>query len=120
MAGSFAPPRAAPPSALGLPLLRLQEAQRVSFAAQVRFPAEQVTIDGSSSEYALAGDNGVTRLHFCTTCGGAVFYRHDYAPEMIAIAMGALDDPFAFPPSFSVFEPRKHDWLQITGNVEHK
>jgi hypothetical protein len=87
-------------------------------AAQVRFPAEAVTIEGSASAYAHTGHNGVTRFHFCPACGGALFYRHDYAPETIAVALGAFDDPFAFAPAFSVWEERKHPWIEVTGDLE--
>ncbi|WP_336511992.1 GFA family protein [Sphingomonas arenae] len=92
-----------------------------SFAAQVRFPAEQVITEGSSSEFAHQGDSGkTTRFHFCPSCGAGLFYRHDDARETIAIAMGAFDDPYAFSPTVSVWEERKHEWVEISGKgVEH-
>ncbi|HVF82605.1 MAG TPA: GFA family protein [Sphingomicrobium sp.] len=87
-----------------------------SFAAQARFPAEQVTVEGSASQFAHTGDQGnVTRFHFCPTCGSTVFYRHDNAPETIAVLLGALDDPYEFTPNFSVWEERKHPWVKIVG-----
>lgn len=91
-----------------------------AFAAQVRFPTEAVVVEGQSRKYLTTNDKGVTRFHFCPDCGMSPFYRHDHAPETIAIAIGALDDPFAFTPDFSVWENRKHDWVAISGDsVEH-
>ena len=96
--------------------LGCQKRSGSAFAAQARFPAEAVTIQGESTAYAHSGDSGnVTRFHFCPACGGAVYYVHDHAPETIAISLGAFDDPYAFTPAFSVFENRRHDWLEITG-----
>ena len=101
--------------------LDCQKRSGSAFAAQVRFPAEAVTIAGESTAFAHTGETGgVTRFHFCPACGGAVFYVHDFAPETVAIALGAFDDPHAFSPTFSVWESRKHDWLEITGTgIEH-
>lgn len=92
-----------------------------SFAAQVRFAAEQVTVAGAASDFAYVGDSGdTTRFSFCSTCGGGLFYRQDSAPETIAVALGALDDPYAFAPAYSVWEERRHEWVEISGeHVEH-
>ena len=92
-----------------------------AFAAQVRFPAEQVTIAGNSTEYAHAGGGGnIARFHFCPTCGDSVYFTNDTIPETIAIALGTLANPYAFTPNFSVWENRKHDWIEITGDgIEH-
>ena len=92
-----------------------------AFAAQVRFPAEQVTIAGNSTEYAHAGGGGnIARFHFCPTCGDSVYFTNDTIPETIAIALGTLANPYAFTPNFSVWESRKHDWIEITGDgIEH-
>ena len=92
-----------------------------TFASQARFPAETVTITGNAIAYAYTGNGGnVTRFHFCPTCGGALYYIHDFAPETVAIALGMFDDPRAFAPTFSMFESRKHNWLEITGDgIEH-
>ena len=100
--------------------LDCQKRSGSAFAAQVRFPAEHVEIEGESGEYLHPGVNGVTRFHFCRACGTTVFYRHDFAPETIAISLGAFDDPYAFTPTVSVYENRRHPWLEITGAaIEH-
>ena len=38
----------------------------------------------------------------------------------IAIPLGAFDDPYFLKPRFSVWEERKHDWVEIIGDeIEH-
>ena len=99
--------------------LDCQKRSGSAFAAQARFPAETVAIEGASTAYAHSGESGnVTRFHFCPACGGALYYIHDFAPETIAIPLGAFDDPYAFAPAISVWSVRKHDWVTITGAVE--
>ena len=80
-----------------------------------------MTIAGNSTEYAHAGGGGnIARFHFCPTCGDSVYFTNDTIPETIAIALGTLANPFAFTPNFSVWENRKHDWIEITGDgIEH-
>ena len=38
---------------------------------------------------------------------------------LIAIPLGAFEDPNFASPAFSVWEERKHDWVEILGDVEH-
>ena len=38
---------------------------------------------------------------------------------LVAIPLGAFDDPYFASPAFSVWERRKHDWVEILGHVEH-
>ena len=101
--------------------LDCQKRSGSSFAAQARFPAEQVTISGEARVWTRIGDNGAaTDFSFCPTCGANLFYRGGGFPDLIAIAIGAFADP-AFPaPMFSVWEQRKHGWVEILGDgVEH-
>lgn len=91
-----------------------------AFSVQVRFPEDRVTITGEAKMFETIGDSGRWgRFHFCPTCGTTLFYRIEYFPDLIAIPLGAFDDPHAFTPEFSVWESRKHEWLNITGDVEH-
>lgn len=101
--------------------LDCQKRSGSAFAAQVRFPADAVTAEGSSSVYAHTGGGGnIARFHFCPTCADTLFFTNDNAPETIAIPLGAFDDPHAFTPTVSVWGERKHDWVEISGEgVEH-
>lgn len=93
-----------------------------AFAVQARWPAEQVIIEGRSSSFKKVSDSGNwATFHFCPDCGSDVHYDNNGKFDgQIAIPLGAFDDPFFLSPKFSVWEERKHDWLEITGDdVEH-
>ena len=93
-----------------------------SFAAQVRFAPDAVTIDGRSSTFDKVGDSGGrATFHFCPDCGSDVFYLTEGDPDsLVAIPIGAFDDPFPFTPVYSVYEGRKHDWVEIAGEgIDH-
>ena len=90
------------------------------FAAQARFPADAVTIEGRSTEYALTGDEGTTaRFHFCPECGATVFYLMDAIPGVVAVPVGAFADPNFPQPHVSVYEVRKHRWVGLPDDIEH-
>ena len=93
-----------------------------AFAAQVRFPVGTVSIEGKSIAYAHPGGGGnIARFHFCPTCSDTLFYTNDNAGETVAIPLGAFDDPYSLAPRVSVWEERKHPWVEIIGeDVEHQ
>ena len=101
--------------------LDCQKRSGSAFAAQVRFPANQVTIAGQSKVWSHKGDSGnATNFHFCPDCGSTVYYAIDDDPDAtIAIPLGAFDDPYFVTPTVSVWEERQHEWLEIAGDVEH-
>ena len=97
-----------------------------AFAAQARWPKAQATIEGISKTFVKVADSGnKATFHFCPECGSDVYYEidgkmDDKFNDLIAIPLGAFDDPFFLTPNFSVWESRKHEWLEIVGSdVEH-
>lgn len=91
-----------------------------AFSAQARFPSEDVTITGDPAIYETIGESGKWgRFRFCRTCGGTIAYEIEALPDLTAIPLGTFADPEFPAPHFSVWEPRKHRWVEITGNVEH-
>ena len=59
-------------------------------------------------------------FHFCPDCGSDVHYEIEGKFDgLIAIPLGAFEDPYFASPRFSVWEERKHDWVEITGDVDH-
>lgn len=92
-----------------------------AFAVQARWPADRAKIEGRSKSWVAISDNGKKGMfHFCPDCGSDVHYEIEAMPDVVAIPLGAFDDPFAFSPAFSVWENRKHDWVEISGGeVEH-
>jgi hypothetical protein len=97
-----------------------------AFAVQARWPKAQVRIDGQSRTFVMVADSGNrATFHFCPDCGSDVYYEidgkfDDKFNELVAIPLGAFDDPFFLSPKFSVWEVRRHEWVEILGDdVEH-
>lgn len=92
-----------------------------AFAVQARWPAEQVVLEGRSKSFEKVADSGNrATFHFCPDCGSDVHYEiNGKFDGLVAIPLGAFDDPWFLSPKFSVWEERKHDWVEITGDVEH-
>ena len=97
-----------------------------AFAVQARWPKAQVTIEGKSKSFVKVADSGNrATFHFCPDCGSDVYYLIDAKVDatfndLVAIPLGTFDNPYFLEPAFSVWEERKHDWVEITGqHVEH-
>lgn len=90
-----------------------------AFGAQARFPKERVRVAGESTEFVRVGESGgVIRFRFCPQCGSTVYYAMDGAPDTVAVALGAFADATFPPPTFSVYEARKHAWVELHGELE--
>ena len=97
-----------------------------AFAVQARWPKDLVATEGQSKSFVMVADSGNRgTFHFCPECGSDVYYEIDgkFDPkfnDLVAIPLGAFDDPYFASPRFSVWEERKHDWVEILGDeVEH-
>ncbi|QIL01901.1 GFA family protein [Sphingomonas sinipercae] len=93
-----------------------------AFAAQARWPADRVTIEGEARSWSYTGDSGNTgTFSFCPTCGAPMFYAVDGEMSgLIAVAVGAFDAPFHAQPLYSVYEGRKQPWVEIVGDgIDH-
>jgi hypothetical protein len=91
------------------------------FGAQARWPRDRATIAGASSTWSRTGDDGGTaEFHFCPVCGSTVWYTIADQPDVVAVATGAFADPDFPMPRFSVYEERKHRWLELpAAGMEH-
>ena len=91
-----------------------------AFGLQARFDTGQTTVSGNSKVWERISDEGnAIDFHFCPECGATVYFQIRQMPEVMAIAAGAFADPGFPSPSFSVYEERKHAWVDIPGEVEH-
>jgi hypothetical protein len=106
--------------------LSCQKRSGSAFAVQARWPVGQVAIEGRSKSFEKVADSGNrATYHFCPECGSDVHYVIDGKFDgkfngLVAIPVGAFDDPYFVSPKFSVWEKRKHDWVEIVGDVvEH-
>jgi len=103
--------------------LNCQQRSGSLFAAQARWPREKVVIEGPSTAWRRAGDEGgIGEFHFCPVCGTMVWYvapvKEGVEPDTIAVAIGAFRDPDFPKPQYSVYDNRRHRWLQIPDGIE--
>ena len=70
------------------------------FHASAIFPADTVTVEGETRDYA--------GRHFCPRCGSSVFGR---SGDEVEVNLGALDAPDRFTPTYELWTIRREAWL---------
>ncbi len=92
-----------------------------AFAAQARWPDDKVTVEGDTATWERVADSGHRATYrFCPACGSTLAYVIEGWPGVTAIPLGAFADPTFPPPKFSVYEHRRHPWIEVSGkDVEH-
>jgi len=94
--------------------LECQRRTGSAFGVQARFPRANVTVEGPYKTYERVGEGGLwARYHFCPDCGSTVFYENEDVPDAFAIPVGAFADPGFPPPTRSIFEKRRHEWVKV-------
>ena len=102
------------PRAVGLcHCLACQQRTGSVFAALAGFAAPY-QVSGKATEYVRVGDHGASfRFRFCPVCGSTVFHTEEGEDQFVSVAVGAFADP-AFPrPGLSVYDSRRHPWVQL-------
>jgi hypothetical protein len=68
-----------------------------AFAANIRFPANSLTIDPNSTIKKLVDDKTLSgralERHFCTGCGSSMYLTIPRMPEVVSVMSGVLDGP---------------------------
>lgn len=67
----------------------------------------------------MADSGNKIAFSFCPDCGATVYYCLEQFPDVVAVPLGAFADPSFPAPQFSVYESRKHAWVDVPGPVEH-
>ena len=80
--------------------LDCRKAHGALFHASAIFPAEAVTIEGESRDYA--------GRCFCPHCGATVFGR---SGDEIEVNLGSLDAANRFKPTYELWTIRRESWL---------
>lgn len=90
------------------------------FATQARFNRDQVRLSGEPTTYDRAGDSGAkSRFSFCPTCGTTVCWHPLENPDLIYVPVGLFADSSFPAPQVSVYEERKHRWVDVSTIAEH-
>lgn len=87
------------------------------FAALASFRTPY-TMTGAASEYVRTGDQGSRfRFRFCPVCGSNVFHSEEGESGRVSVAVGAFADPGFSAPRVSVYDCRRHPWVQLPAGV---
>ena len=87
------------------------------FAALASFPAP-FEVFGVASEYVRTGDQGAQfRFRFCPVCGTNLFHTEEGVSGSVGVAVGAFADPNFPAPSVSVYDCRRHPWVQLPPRI---
>ena len=87
------------------------------FAALASFAAP-FEVSGTATEYVRAGDQGARFIfRFCPVCGSTIFHTEEGRSESVSVAVGAFADPAFPPPQDSVYEVRKHAWVELPSGI---
>ena len=89
------------------------------FAALAGFLAPY-EVQGEATEYVRTGDQGSKfRFRFCPVCGTHLFHTEEgYADRWVAVAIGGFGDPSFPPPLDSVYDCRRHPWVQLPAGIK--
>ena len=101
--------------------LECQRRSGSAFAVQARWPDSAVTVRGETRTWQRIADSGrLASYFFCPNCGSTIAYTSEGWPGVTAVPVGAFADPDFPPPRYSVYEHRRHGWVEIIGDeVEH-
>ncbi|MFL6602535.1 MAG: GFA family protein [Steroidobacteraceae bacterium] len=88
------------------------------FAALATFAAP-FKVFGTAIEFTRVGDQGsVFIFRFCPRCGTTVFHTEVGRDDSVSVAVGAFADPDFPAPEVSVYDCRRHGWVQLRPGME--
>ena len=83
------------------------------FAALASFSAP-FKVFGTATEYVRRGDQGAQfTFRFCPICGTTVFHTEDGRHDSVSVAVGAFAESSFPAPKVSVYDSRRHSWVQL-------
>ena len=76
-------------------------------------------INGTSKAHRRTGDEGaIFTFHFCPECGTNLFHTEiGCEDKSVGVAVGCFADPDFPPPIDSVYDSRRHKWVQIRDGI---
>lgn len=83
------------------------------FAALASFAAP-FEMRGTATEYMRTGDQGARfTFRFCPVCGTNLFHTEEGEAGSVGVAVGAFADPGFPAPRLSIYDCRRHPWVQL-------
>jgi hypothetical protein len=83
------------------------------FAALASFAAPY-KVTGTATEYVRTGDQGARFIfRFCPVCGTNLFHTEEGEAGGVGVGVGAFADPSFPAPKLSIYDCRRHPWVQL-------
>jgi hypothetical protein len=94
--------------------LECQRRTGAVFGNQAWFERQQIAaISGNATEFTRPSDCGrPVTFRFCPICGSTVYWEAESFPNLIAVAVGSFADSDFPAPRHSVWERRRHHWVE--------
>ena len=71
------------------------------------------------TEFVRAGDNGSQfKFRFCPVCGSTVYHTEEGHEDSVAVAVGAFADPTFPAPRVSIYQSRRHPWVELPAGTK--
>lgn len=75
-------------------------------------------ITGAPAHWQITADSGHLKTHaFCPRCGTPLYLTFAGMPDLIAVHVGALDDPSTFTPQVVTFSSSGRSWDSIDAGL---
>jgi hypothetical protein len=88
------------------------------FAALASFAAP-FKVKGNATEFVRAGDHGsLFKFRFCPVCGSTVYHTEEGHEDSVAVAVGAFADPGFPAPRVSIYQSRRHPWVELPAGTK--
>jgi hypothetical protein len=69
---------------------------------------------GQTRNYKRCSASGYpVQFYFCENCGANVYWLPARLPDLIGVAVGALEDPTFAQPHQSVWGKDRHSWIRL-------
>ncbi len=92
-----------------------------AFGTQAAFKADQVNMTGRYDGYTRISDEEDRKagvFHFCPECGSNVFITEPDEPDLIVVSVGSFADPSFPPPTESLYDSRRHQWVGLPDSMQ--
>jgi hypothetical protein len=105
--------------ALGVGICHCLACQRRTGSVFATLASFAPYVTGTSTEYVRVGDAGAEFIfRFCPVCGSTVFHTEVGHEQSVSVAVGAFADSRFPAPQVSVYDCRRHPWVQLPPEIE--
>jgi hypothetical protein len=88
-----------------------QRAGGGAYNPAIGVPRSAVKITGTVKYYESKADSGSpAKRAFCPNCGSRLFSEPSFAPDLIVLTAGSLDDPSIFKPMMDIYTSSAQPW----------